>query len=203
MAMARDNSSARKRLFFHDPHCFWCGKLTVFSMDSKLKHDAATVDHLYSRLHPERRAARRGRGRLVLACNQCNKDRSNAETRGLMFIPKLEGRKVIAELTTITPLGSPAYKGSGSNPHRIVLGDPKPKKPKPEDYGWVDAFGELRPRDWEEYCKYFRERPYERSKKVTQRATIPRRSGLATIAELCGQIFKPTDSGTGDSAHKE
>jgi hypothetical protein len=107
--MGNSNSAARKRLFHINPHCFWCGKLTVFSVDTSLKHDAATVDHLYSRLHPDRKAARRGRGRLVLACNQCNKDRSIAETRGLMFVPKLAHKRVIAELTTVTPLGAPEY----------------------------------------------------------------------------------------------
>lgn len=181
--MASGNTMARRRLFQRGPHCFWCGKLTVFSVDAKLKHDAATVDHLYSRLHPDRHAARRGRGRLVLACNQCNKDRSNAETRGLMFIPKLAHKREIAELTTITPLGSPTYKGGGSQLNRVVLNPPKAKQ---GDYGWVDDRGDLRPRDWDEYCKYFRSEFRESQTETIHRAVVSRRKGLATIGELCG-----------------
>lgn len=191
--MPNSNSLARKRLFQRNPHCFWCGKLTVFSIDVKLKHDAATVDHLYSRLHPERKtvstrqsardSAHRGRGRLVLACNQCNKDRSNAETRGLMFVPKLGHRMVIAEVTTITPANAPAYKGAGSQLRQVVQ-----NPPRGEEYGWIDNEGILRPRDWNEYCKYFQ---VELPEVVTHRTAVPRRQGLATIGELCGNALMP------------
>lgn len=146
--MSQTNTASRQRLFRHNPHCFWCGKLTMLSVEVRLKHDTATVDHLYSRLHPNRKVARQGRGRLVLACNQCNKDRSNAETRGLMFVPKLADRKPIAEMTTVTPLGSPIYKGSGQRPRQAVLNPPK------DDFGWIDNNGDLRPRSWEEYVMY-------------------------------------------------
>lgn len=179
--MAGNNSAARKRLFRINPHCFWCGKLTVFTIEiGKLKHDAATVDHLFSRLHPDRKAARRGRGRLVNACNQCNKDRSNAETRGLMFVPKLESRKVIAELSTITPLGAPTYKGSGSQLRQVVQNPPKVVPLT--DFGWLDNNGDLRPRSWEEYVAYrsaFIGEAFERRIKPK-----PKRIGFCTIGEL-------------------
>ena len=148
--MASNNSSRRRILFRCDPHCFWCGKLTVLSDTTRLKHDTATVDHLYSRLHPERQRGQRSR--TVLACNQCNAARCHAESRGLMFVPKLSARGPIAELTTATPLGAPVYKSGSQQPHRAVLNPPK------SGYGWFDNEGVLRPRDWDEYCKYFREK---------------------------------------------
>ena len=42
--------------------------------------DAATIDHLYSRLHP-RRLTFSGEQRRVLACAKCNNDRSREETK--------------------------------------------------------------------------------------------------------------------------
>lgn len=181
--MAQTNTAARQRLFRMNPHCFWCGKLTVLSCDVKLKHDAATVDHLYSRLHPERKAARRGRGRSVLACNQCNRDRSNAETRGLMFAPKLGHRRAIAELTTITPLGAPAYKSSGQSSYRVVLNPFNGLN----DFGWTDSNGDLRPRSWEEYCS--RQRAFtgpafeDRVQPEHELKRQPKRQAICTIGE--------------------
>lgn len=41
----------------------------------------ATVDHLYTRYHPERQSKPvDGDRRLVLACNRCNRERDMAET---------------------------------------------------------------------------------------------------------------------------
>lgn len=188
--MGQNNSVKRQQLFRLTPHCFWCGKLTRLEIEAKLKHDTATVDHLYSRLHPDRKAARRGRGRLVLACNQCNKDRSNAETRGLMFVPKIGHRKDLAELTTVTPLGAPVYTGSGQQPRRTVLNPPKPSPPK-EDFGWIDGCGDLRPRDYEEYCAHrsafigpsFEDRPAGSPRMVKSKVKL-KRDSLCTIGEL-------------------
>lgn len=124
----------------------------MLSSDATLKHDAATVDHLYSRLHPERELVRRGYKRLAR----------------------------LAELSTVTPLGAPVYKGSGQQPIAAVMNPPS-------DYGWFDDTGERRPRDWDEYCKYFRREVKPRPHR--ERVTAPRRQGLATIGELTGGKF--------------
>lgn len=83
----------RLRLFRADPHCFWCGKLTF--VDVEINHSRlATVDHLYSRLHPEREIKhRQQKGVLhVLACRSCNHRRAVDEQAGRAFIPLLEDK---------------------------------------------------------------------------------------------------------------
>jgi hypothetical protein len=78
------------------------------------------------------------------------------------------------------PLGAPEYKGSGSQPRSTVL-----NPPRAQEYGWTDNEGCLRPRDWEEYCKYFREvKLPKKDAEVEHRAVVSRRYGLATIREL-------------------
>lgn len=88
----------RSRMHRADPHCFWCGRETVLTGHINAPN-LATIDHLYSRLHPQRRAPR-GHDRdvvlHVLACWTCNQARSHAEQRGKMFQPKLPERCEIA-----------------------------------------------------------------------------------------------------------
>ena len=81
-------ASNRKRklnLFAQDPHCHWCGELTVLTSDKEIKGQPnprmATVDHLISRYHPKRWVkAKPGEIRQVLACFECNNKRSAVET---------------------------------------------------------------------------------------------------------------------------
>jgi hypothetical protein len=70
-------------MFAANPHCFWCGKLmrlVELPRGGPMPSDAATIDHLYSRLHP-RRLMFSGEPRRVLACSKCNNDRSREETK--------------------------------------------------------------------------------------------------------------------------
>jgi|ERR1044072_790670 hypothetical protein len=82
----------RLRLFRANPHCFWCGQLTLYgAVGNPLQ---TTVDHLYSRLHPERvNRYREQKGVLhVLACSACNNERGVCEQQGRPFVPKLKER---------------------------------------------------------------------------------------------------------------
>lgn len=83
--MSRKNR--RRILFERDPHCHWCGCLTVLlaypnSAARSWPKNAATVDHLDSRLSPRRNYAG-GEERTVLACRECNHRRGAAEEQAL------------------------------------------------------------------------------------------------------------------------
>lgn len=72
------------RLWLSDPRCHWCGRVTVLaSLIGKRRQFAelATIDHLYSRLHPLRSAPKRHprEERTVIACHECNLRRSQRE----------------------------------------------------------------------------------------------------------------------------
>lgn len=96
-------SKIRRRLFRADPHCFWCGR-SVFLDVPHATPALATVDHLYSRLHPQRAEYyRRQNGVLhVLACHECNHYRSVCEQRNRPFVPKLPERLEFAQLADAT-----------------------------------------------------------------------------------------------------
>lgn len=88
----------RPRLYKTDPHCFWCG-IRVYLNVSATEPDFATVDHLYSRFHPEREIKhKQQQGVLhVLACRVCNQARATAEEKEQPFIPKLSERLELAQ----------------------------------------------------------------------------------------------------------
>ena len=76
------------KLWNSNPHCFWCGCLTILTNDAQQKGNPdprmATVDHLYSRYNPMRwTRPKPGELRLVLACVECNSKRQVAETKAL------------------------------------------------------------------------------------------------------------------------
>lgn len=176
----------RLRMFRRDPHCYWCGIQTVLGAEGQSNH--ATVDHLYSRLHPLRptyHVAGSDRTAVlhVLSCAQCNQARGLADELGRVFVPELESRKEMAQLASATIGGEilrkyrpPVVKKSES---------PRPAKRAlvPDDvrgFGWTDNKGDLRPRSWEEFCKYraaFVGPAFERPPK-------PKRSTLCTIGEI-------------------
>jgi hypothetical protein len=85
----------RETLWHEDPRCFWCGKVTVLT-DAK-QRNAATIDHLYSKLHPDRKG--NGLTDTVLACRKCNIQRADYECKGAYFMPKLKERTKIARET--------------------------------------------------------------------------------------------------------
>lgn len=72
----------RERLWKKNPHCHWCGVLTIDYRDRKHHHygNEATLDHMYSRYSPLR-----GKRTYVnvLACYKCNNQRCQKEQREL------------------------------------------------------------------------------------------------------------------------
>lgn len=86
MSHGAKDKRRRARLWEANPHCHWCGTLTVLPPadgDSKRKHfppNEATLDHLRPRGDPTRTVPPRNRERrLVLACRSCNGKRNDAQ----------------------------------------------------------------------------------------------------------------------------
>ena len=77
-------SKQRKSLWSQDPHCYYCGVITI-NLEPFPKHlipspDAATIDHIYSKLHPKRYEPNlTNERRRVLCCYKCNQSRSHEE----------------------------------------------------------------------------------------------------------------------------
>lgn len=92
-------TAKRVRMFARDPYCFWCGRVTILHTSEISDPRLATIDHLYSRLNPKRHQPRgNDRSELlhVLACRQCNHERSVAEQQGRIFSPKIPERLSVA-----------------------------------------------------------------------------------------------------------
>lgn len=84
----------RLRLFMNGRDCFWCGKQT--SLGLPVGHPiSATIDHLFSRLHPWRKGTHRP-SPVVLACYACNSERGTCDVQLVQFVPKLAERMQIA-----------------------------------------------------------------------------------------------------------
>lgn len=75
----------REQLWRENPHCHWCGRLTVINNKSEWKHgedhsNVATLDHLVSRLEipygTNRPNLYKKAKTMVLACWKCNNDRN-------------------------------------------------------------------------------------------------------------------------------
>ena len=79
--MAKPNQ--RRKLFNDNPHCFWCGRLTVFHEDSIQPENGATVDHIRSKYcveRPQKNGRKWKEGFIVLSCYRCNQLRSKIES---------------------------------------------------------------------------------------------------------------------------
>jgi hypothetical protein len=75
----------RRWLWTREPHCCYCGVLTVLpaKYDPDRPFDTmATVEHLDPRLSPER-GKHPGKFRKVIACWKCNNERNRAFTASL------------------------------------------------------------------------------------------------------------------------
>ena len=75
--------------------CYWCHCQTTLTKGpsrkgEKIPPDLATIDHLRSRLHPNRQEPACGQQRLVMACSACNNKRGAAE---LISLPIEEVRE--------------------------------------------------------------------------------------------------------------
>lgn len=86
-----------ERLFRKDPNCHWCARETLLTRSfggGWLPKDAATIDHIYSRINP----AHKGKRHLyVLACYSCNQQRCRDEGI-ILFAKKLTGRERVLRL---------------------------------------------------------------------------------------------------------
>jgi hypothetical protein len=73
----------RRKMFEKHPFCYWCGcQLQLIERSGgKCPANAATIDHIYSRLHPNRTTICHNETRRVLACYKCNNNRSREETK--------------------------------------------------------------------------------------------------------------------------
>lgn len=116
MSAVIKQTGKRARLYRQDPHCYWCGILTV--LDTGFQPHSATIDHLYSRVHPNRNAPRgNDRSELlhVLSCLQCNQERGKADQHGRMFTPKLaKSRETARRYAVVTAVS--AQKTISTNP---------------------------------------------------------------------------------------
>lgn len=82
----RRQAARLKKLWEADPKCHWCGKPTVLilvppgvAIGGRV-FNAATIDHLRSRLDPNRQEPNSGVDiRTVLACWRCNQQRNDFE----------------------------------------------------------------------------------------------------------------------------
>ena len=82
------NGHLKKILHSKDPHCFWCGRVTILiteDLEGKPSPPLmATIDHLISRYDPQRWVEKKkGNNKKVLACYECNHKRSIKETLAL------------------------------------------------------------------------------------------------------------------------
>lgn len=126
----RDNERLprmRERLYRTDPHCFWCGRRVYLNV-AHAKPELATVDHLYSRYHPQRLQKYREQDGVlhVLACFKCNGERAACEHRGQPFVPTLAHRLEFAQLADATLAGHSPTKVSTSKAETGVTIDLSP-----------------------------------------------------------------------------
>jgi len=77
-----------ERLWRRWQYCYWCERETVLVRTNPLPENAATRDHVRSRLSPARAELKDQwrRGIIVLACLRCNQLRNNFEMKFLAAI---------------------------------------------------------------------------------------------------------------------
>lgn len=82
------NRSLKLELWQEDPRCHWCHRVTILTDIKRIEGKAnplmATIDHVVSRIYPHRWVRKKkGQKRKVLACYECNHERSVRETLSL------------------------------------------------------------------------------------------------------------------------
>ena len=101
------NRSLKFGLYQKDPRCHWCGRITKLICDSNIRHVdplMATIDHVVSRYHVHRWVKKNGKHKhKVLACYECNHNRSVQETLGLSRAEVLRRSKGFS----LSPRGDP------------------------------------------------------------------------------------------------
>jgi len=114
------NHSLKVRLFAEDPRCHWCKQVTKLICEKSLVGNAdplmATIDHVVSRYHLHRWVKRKhGQKRKVLACYQCNQNRSIQETLCLSRAEILQRSKGFS----LSPKGNPKFAKPLDNLHEV------------------------------------------------------------------------------------
>jgi 5-methylcytosine-specific restriction endonuclease McrA len=105
VANTRRLRKIRRRLWENNPCCHWCGVKTVWWVEA-LGHvekpkNAATLDHLISRLNPQRYQMSEYPSELmVIACDKCNNERGKREDVSLRRITEWNSRKELKEVLT-------------------------------------------------------------------------------------------------------
>jgi hypothetical protein len=83
--MARRPTATKLAMWQVDPHCYWCGRVTViyngYPNGKTIPIDAATIDHVYPITDPRRQEfkAKGIPSPVVLACNKCNWERGSKQ----------------------------------------------------------------------------------------------------------------------------
>lgn len=106
--MTMSNHKLKVQLFNEDPRCHWCKRVTKLICEKALTGEAdplmATIDHVVSRYHLHRWVKRKaGQKRKVLACYECNHNRSIQETLCLSRAEVLRRSKGFS----LSPRGKP------------------------------------------------------------------------------------------------
>lgn len=102
------NRTLKLELYRQDPRCHWCKRVTKLTCEKFIRGHAdplmATIDHVVSRYHPHRWVKKKKHHRRkVLACYECNHNRSVQETLCLSRAEVLERSKGFS----LSPRGKP------------------------------------------------------------------------------------------------
>jgi len=102
------NRTVKIALWNKDPRCHWCKRPTILTNLPYIKGSPdprmATIDHVVSRYHAQRWVKKQPREkRRVLACYECNHNRSTQET---LNIPREEIMKR-SQGFSLSPKGKP------------------------------------------------------------------------------------------------
>lgn len=102
------NKTLKLELYRENPRCYWCKRVTKLICEPYLKGHPdplmATIDHMVSRYHPHRWVKKKkNHRRKVLACYECNHNRSVQETLCLSRAEILERSKGFS----LSPRGKP------------------------------------------------------------------------------------------------
>lgn len=77
-------AKTRNRMWKQNPHCHWCGILTLSPLPGKESvtySDTATLDHLYSKWELRENPDLLSQQTTVIACAKCNADRGRKAER--------------------------------------------------------------------------------------------------------------------------
>ena len=107
MANTKRLRAIRRRLWEANPHCHYCGIETIWHSskhNETLPDNAATIDHVISRLDPRRYLLPYYPSSLfVLACSRCNHERGAREDTSLRQKVQWNSREHLKEILLTNP----------------------------------------------------------------------------------------------------